>query len=92
MDRIDTQAPKGVAASLREKGAPQVAAPEPARPEAAAAGVPVSSVVSAGAEAPVDQDRVAEIRKAVEEGRYPLVPAKIADAMIASGFMLRIRG
>ncbi len=38
---------------------------------------------------PVDAERVAEIRKAIEQGTYPLVPHRIADAMIAAGFMLR---
>ncbi|MEE4205903.1 MAG: flagellar biosynthesis anti-sigma factor FlgM [Erythrobacter sp.] len=33
---------------------------------------------------PVDRERVAEIRKALEEGTYPLVPTRIADAMIAA--------
>lgn len=44
--------------------------------------------IEAGEE-PVDADRVAEIRKAVESGTYPVVPAKIADAMIAAGLILR---
>jgi len=95
MDRIDTQAPKGVATSLRAKSAVPVAGPEPVRAEAPTAkpdGVPVASLASAGAEAPVDHDRVVEIRKAVEQGHYPLLPARIADAMIASGFLLRMRG
>ena len=35
-------------------------------------------------EPPVDTDRVAEVRKALQDGSYPLVPAKIADAMIAA--------
>ncbi|MCP5395392.1 MAG: flagellar biosynthesis anti-sigma factor FlgM [Sphingomonadaceae bacterium] len=43
----------------------------------------------AGPAAPVDTDRVSEIRKAVEQGTYPLTPAKIADAMIAAGYLLR---
>ncbi|NCU12774.1 MAG: flagellar biosynthesis anti-sigma factor FlgM [Sphingomonadaceae bacterium] len=38
---------------------------------------------------PVDADRVAEIRKAIEQGTYPIVPAKVADAMIAAGLLLR---
>ena len=38
---------------------------------------------------PVDAQRVSEIRKAVENGTYPVVPARIADAMIAAGFLLR---
>lgn len=47
-----------------------------------------ASGLDAGA-APVDTDRVAQIRKAVEQGTYPLVPTKIADAMIAAGVLLR---
>lgn len=38
---------------------------------------------------PVDADRVHQIRKAIEEGTYPIVPAKVADAMIAAGLLLR---
>jgi negative regulator of flagellin synthesis FlgM len=44
---------------------------------------------SAGTNAPVDADRVVEIRKAVEQGSYPLLPTRIADAMIAAGYLLR---
>lgn len=33
---------------------------------------------------PVDAERVAQIRRALEDGRYPIVPAKIADRMIAA--------
>jgi negative regulator of flagellin synthesis FlgM len=33
---------------------------------------------------PVDPERVEKIRNALREGTYPLVPAKIADAMIAA--------
>ncbi|GAO39780.1 flagellar biosynthesis anti-sigma factor FlgM [Sphingomonas changbaiensis NBRC 104936] len=36
------------------------------------------------AQPPVDTDRVQQIRRALQEGRYPLVPAKIADRMIAA--------
>ncbi len=45
--------------------------------------IEVGAPVSAG-EPPVDNDRVAEIRKALQDGSYPLVPTKIADAMIAA--------
>lgn len=34
--------------------------------------------------APLDNDRVAEIREALKDGSYPLVPAEIADAIIAA--------
>lgn len=50
--------------------------------------VETTQALSAGA-APVDTDRVALIRKAVESGTYPVLPAKIADAMIAAGMLLR---
>jgi len=37
---------------------------------------------------PIDTERVDAIRKALEDGTYPLVPTKIADAMIAARLML----
>ena len=37
----------------------------------------------AAAQAPVDADRVHDIRKALELGRFPISPAKIADRLIA---------
>ena len=43
------------------------------------------SALSAGDAAPVDVDRVAEIRKAIETGTYPLIPTEIADGIIAAG-------
>jgi len=33
---------------------------------------------------PLDTDRVEQIRKALQEGTYPLVPTQIADAIIAA--------
>lgn len=38
---------------------------------------------------PVDTERVTQIRRAIESGTYPIVPAKVADAMIAAGILLR---
>lgn len=40
-------------------------------------------------EAPVDAERIALIRKAIEQGRYPIVPTKVADGIIAAGILLR---
>jgi negative regulator of flagellin synthesis FlgM len=51
----------------------------------------LSGAVDPG-EAPVDTDRVAVIRRAVEQGAYPLVPARIADAIIAAGMLLLKKG
>ena len=39
--------------------------------------------------APVDGERIAVIRRAIESGTYPVIPTKIADAMIAAGLLLR---
>ncbi len=36
------------------------------------------------ASAPVNQDRVQQIRKALQDGTYPLHPTRIADAIIAA--------
>ena len=54
---------------------------------------PVATVVKSDAldpgEAPVDAERVRLIRYAIEAGSYPVVPTKIADALIAAGMLLR---
>ena len=50
--------------------------------------VETSLTVSAGT-VPVDQSRVSEIRQAVQNGTYPVIPAKISDAMIAAGVLLQ---
>jgi negative regulator of flagellin synthesis FlgM len=54
----------------------------------AAPQVETSEAVKAGA-APVDQERIETIRHAIEKGTYPVLPTKIADAMIAAGMLLR---
>lgn len=94
MDRIDMQGSKGVLASLKARSAAPVGRVEgtrPAKPDASAAEAVATSFASAGAEPKIDHDRVAEIRKAIEQGRYPVVPTQIADAMIAAGFLLRTK-
>ena len=50
--------------------------------------VGVASDIAKAEGAPIDGARVAEIRNALRENRYPLVPARIADAMIAAKYML----
>ncbi len=39
---------------------------------------------------PIDAERVAEIRSALQDGTYPLAPAKTADAMIAALMLLAV--
>jgi len=52
----------------------------------ASTGVAVEVAAPVQSGPPVDNDRVAEIRSALREGTYPLVPTKIADAMIAAQY------
>ena len=50
---------------------------------AARTGAPASPVAAMAAEgAPIDSSKVAAIRAAIAEGRYPVDPARIAAAMI----------
>jgi negative regulator of flagellin synthesis FlgM len=54
-------------------------------PPPAAPGVSVEiGDVAYTASAPVDAERVQQIRAALRDGSYPLVPTKIVDAMIAA--------
>ena len=53
----------------------------------------ISVEVTGGSEAaspPVDAERVAQIRDALKDGSYPLVPTKIVDAMIAAQVSLSL--
>ena len=38
---------------------------------------------------PVDAERVATLRKAIESGDYPVIPTTVADAVIAAGMLWR---
>jgi len=49
--------------------------------------VQTGAKVSAG-EMPVDNERVAQIRDALRDGSYPIVPARITDAIIAARLLL----
>jgi negative regulator of flagellin synthesis FlgM len=77
----------------------QVATPvrgaEPVRPVRSETSEPRAAETSlagtTGESAPVDAKRVDEIRRAVESGHYPLTPTRIADAMIAAGYLLRVK-
>jgi negative regulator of flagellin synthesis FlgM len=82
-------APRALASSDR----PQIEARTPiATPgKARAAGISVEvNAPSNVATPPVDAERVRDIRNAVRDGSYPLVPAKIADAMIAAQVSLSL--
>lgn len=61
---------------------------EPAQPGDSEPAVVRSEALDAG-EAPLDTERVTQIRHAIEDGTYPVIPARIADAIIAAGILLR---
>ncbi len=58
-------------------------------PAASTAPAVQTSLSTAAGAVPVDQNRVDQIRAAVQNGTYPVTPAKIGDAMIAAGAMLQ---
>lgn len=80
---------------LRPRGAIDLrqarpAAERPQAPAQAALAAPAVEVSTAAAgEPPIDHSRVEVIRKAIEQGRYPVIPMRVADALIASGLLLR---
>lgn len=77
-------APRAVSTSERAQIETRAgAASRPAAATAAGVSVEIGGAVDA-ASVPVDAERVAEIRAALQDGSYPLVPTKIADAMIAA--------
>jgi len=94
MKSVDISGPNGVAARITAAAVAPVRGADQVRrvqSDTAEAGASALSFTTAGASAPVDADRVAEIRKAIEEDRYPVFPVRIADAMIAAGLLLRIK-
>lgn len=81
-----TSAPRALSESDRSQLTKTAALPEPAATKAGQApgiAVEVTAPAKAG-EPPFDKERVEEIRKALRDDTYPLVPAKITDAIIAA--------
>ena len=85
IDAISPTAVSRLAAVGKAKTVAQGAAQEAqARPAARAD----TARVTQDASPPIDSDRVNEIRQAVQQKRYPIIPARIADAMIAAPYLL----
>ncbi|MGV3511335.1 MAG: flagellar biosynthesis anti-sigma factor FlgM [Novosphingobium sp.] len=82
---VQVSTPKSTPASSAAKVTSAAATVE----SGAATQIERSSALDAGQAAPVDAERVKVIRHAIETGTYPVVPTKIADAMIAAGMLLR---
>lgn len=75
-----------VRSSTAVSAAEKIAPSQKVAAEARQADAPIAtSRISAGSEVPVNHERVAEIRKALESNSYPLIPTEIADAIIAAG-------
>lgn len=89
MKPIENSRIAGIAALSRITGGKQGGAKQASATQQAEAGMVKRSGASlAGSSPPVDAERVEIIREAVREGRYPLVPAQVADAIIAAGMFL----
>ena len=84
----------GVKPVARDLSVARVAATTPvaavqAAATPAAAAAPAQTIALSGvaqtlaAAVPVDTDRVARIKKAIKDGDFPILPATIADQMIA---------
>lgn len=82
-------APRAVAAGERA----QIEARPRLQGSAAPAAPGISLEVTASADnagPPVDAERVSQIKAALRDGSYPLVPTRIADAMIAAQVSLSL--
>jgi len=86
---IKTQRPQASVVAPLSRPAPAAPLENSAGSPRAPAMVPTLTGMTAGAEPPVEIDRVQQIRKAIEDGSYPLLPTRIADGMIAAGYLLR---
>lgn len=82
-------APRAVAAGERAQIEARPRSAAPTGTAASGVSLEVSAPVDAAAP-PVDAERVKQIKAALADGSYPLVPTKIADAMIAAQVSLSI--
>ena len=82
---VDARIVRGMAGARDQ----QSGAPAPvASPSGAAPTYQPSGATDPG-QAPVDMERVKVIQHAIQTGTYPVIPTRIADAMIADGLLLR---
>jgi negative regulator of flagellin synthesis FlgM len=90
---IEPTKPAGALQPARPVSPQSVSAPAVAKSTtsgATASAVPEVRTTAPGAgEVPVDGNRVAEIKRAIETGSYPVLPVRISDGMIAAGLLLQ---
>jgi negative regulator of flagellin synthesis FlgM len=84
---VDPIGAKPVTAVDRHTGPVEPVASQASAPTAAPGGVNASGVATIArqlaAQAPIDPERVAQLKQAIASGRYPIDPEAIADRMIA---------
>ncbi|MBA4160857.1 MAG: flagellar biosynthesis anti-sigma factor FlgM [Novosphingobium sp.] len=85
---LGPQTPRGPGLVAKGKPTGPVAS-DSARSQAAPQSAVQRSAALDPGQPPVNSERVAEISKAIERGLYPVLPMKVADAMIAAGLLLR---
>lgn len=71
------------------RSTPGPVANDTARAHASSRSAVVRSAALDPGPVPIDTDRVSVIRKAIQSGSYPVIPTRVADAMIAAGLLLR---
>lgn len=76
----DPQRIAAVGAATRARETQTGTDPRPADTQAASLSETIRTMAS---KPPIDADRVARIRRAVEDGSFPISPATIADRMLA---------
>ena len=76
-------APRAVASGERAQDGARMLSARSGGAATPGVSIAIGSTVDA-ASPPVDAERVAQIRAALQDGSYPLVPTKIVDAMIAA--------
>lgn len=87
IDTVPGVPPAGISTARARGVANDIARTASAKPHPETPGLALA-LGHADRTAPVDHDRVEAIRSAVAERRYPLIPQRIADAMIAAPFLL----
>lgn len=82
VDQVSSRTTPAVAPIV---GAARVSAPQKIETSAPQAGVTATPSLARAmaASAPVDVDRVARIKDAIAQGKFPLSPTTVADSLIA---------
>ncbi len=85
---------QGLAGGAADKSRTALSETGAAKPAGGGVSLSIGSALPAEeistAKPPIDSDRISLIRDALREGSYPLVPVKIADAIIAAQLSFEI--